>query len=98
MTRCNLKLGLYLWAAALFAAFPAYAQTSSTQTPKILEYGGSNKVVKQEVEAFNASTKAADPAALAELQQNGGSPFCIQSISLCLFIRELVLLVLKSIK
>lgn len=69
MTRCNLKLGLCLWAVALFAALPVYAQTPKAKTPQILEYSGSNKVVAEDVAQFNKQVKAASPEDAAELQR-----------------------------
>lgn len=71
MTKCNWKLGLYLWAAALFAVLPSYAQAQTTETkkPKVIEYSGSNRVVAAEIEQFNKQTVAANPEQAAELQK-----------------------------
>lgn len=51
MTRCNLKLGLYLWAAALFAAFPVCTQPA---------LAASNKVVQDELDAYNKKSLITD--------------------------------------
>lgn len=51
MTKCNWKLGLYLWAAAIFAVLPICAKSA---------LAASNKAVQAEVEAYNRKSIVTD--------------------------------------